>query len=164
MTIKVRVRGIEELKAFFAELPSAVRRVAVQEAAKYLIGDQSHGLKHLVAYKYVTRKSAYGVSFFSEKQRRYVMARIREKSITPGTANRTGATSAGWGYKSTGGGYGAILYNDTKGAEFTQGDTTQARQPAKVGHRKVSDVISTNINGAIQRANQAVQRWINSHR
>jgi hypothetical protein len=160
--INLRVRGVEQLKDFFAALSVEMRKIAVREVAEYLIGDDNHGLKHLVKYKYVSRKKAYGQTFVSDKQRRFVMAAIKDGRIKPGQNNRTGATSEGWDYKTTGGGYGAQIYNGTQGAKYVQGDDTQARQPALVGHRKVTDVISTNIKGAILRAEQALQRWINS--
>lgn len=161
--IDIRVRGVEQLKDFFASLPAALRKIVVPTVSEYLIGDDTHGLKHLVRYKYVSRKAAYGVTAFSLKQLRFIFAAIRDGRITPGRSNRTGATSAGWKYKLTGGGYGAQIYNSSRGAYFTQSDEGQARQPALVGHRKAMDVISTNIKGAIQRAEQALQRWFNSN-
>lgn len=161
--IKVQVRGIEELKKFLKELPRGTMRDGIKAAGEYLIGDDRHGLKHLVKYKYVSRKSAYGVTFFSDKQRRWFFWALGEGLINPGVDNRTGNTAAGWKMKTTNNGYAAKLYNETQGAKYVMGDDTQARQPAKVGHRKMSDVISTNINGAIQAAERAVQKWINEN-
>lgn len=161
--IKIKVRGIEELKQFLADLPRGTMRDGIKAAGEYLIGNDAHGLKHLVKYKYVSRKSAYGVTFFSDKQRRWFFWALGEGIINPGADNRTGNTADGWHYSTSANGYQAKLYNDTQGAKYVQGDATQARQPAKVGHRKVSDVISTNINGAIQAAERAVQKWINEH-
>ena len=161
--IKNSVRGIEQLKALFKRVPVEIRKGAVEEATKYLIGDSSHGLKHMVKYSYVSRKDAYGHSFVSDKQRRYVMARIKEGSITPGRSNRTGGMVAGWGYTKQGGGYGATIYNKAKGAEFVYGDDTQANQIRMVGHRTISAVIKSNLAGAIMKVNEFVARWIKAN-
>lgn len=158
--IKVSVRGIDQLKKFFAELTPAARKAAVKGATEYLIGNDSRGLRHYVNYKYVTRKSAYGQTFSSDKQRRYVMAKIREGEITPGKPNRKGTLKAGWNWKPQGGGYGARIYNPVPYAHFVMGDSGQARQPAKVGWRKVMAVVSTNLNGMMKAANEAVNRWL----
>ena len=158
--IKTSVRGIEELKALFKRVPVEIRRIAVEVASEYLIGDSTHGLKHMVKYKYVSRKAAYGQTFSSDKQRRYVMAMIRSGEITPGRENRTWEMVAGWKYTKQGGGYGATIYNKVKGAKWVYGDDTQAKQIGMVGHRKISDVIKTNIRGAMQAVNRYVEKWI----
>jgi hypothetical protein len=158
--IKISVRGIEELHKYFASLQAELRKMVIPTVTEYLLGDENHGLRHYVPYKYVSRKLAYGQTFVSAKQRRYVMAAIRDGRITPGRSNRTGATAAGWSYKVQGGGYGASITNSTPGARYTMGDDTQARQPAKVGWRKAMAVISTNIDGAIRKANQVIEAWI----
>jgi hypothetical protein len=163
MAVSVKVRGVEELRQFFKELPRGTMRDAIKAATEYLIGNESHGLKHLVNYKYVSRKSAYGVTFFSDRQRRWFFAALADGRINPGVDNRTGKTSAGWTYSTTNNGYQTKIYNETQGAKYVQSDAWQARQPAKVGHRKVSDVISTNIKGAMQAAERAVQKWIDEH-
>ena len=159
--VTVQVRGIEALQKFLSELPKGSKIAAIKAATEYLIGNDSHGLKHLVAYNYVSRTAAYGQPFVSDRQRAYVMAMIHEGKITPGTENRTGALVEGWKYTTSNSGYSARIYNDVKGDPYVQGDESQARQPAMVGHRKMSDVISTNIDGAMQAVKQAIQQWIN---
>lgn len=161
--IDISVRGIDQLKVFLSKIPVELRKLAVSEATKYLVGNSDHGLKHMVAYKYVSRKSAYGQTFKSDKQRRYVMAMIKSGEITPGRENRTGAISAGWTSTVTGGGYGSKISNNAPGAKWVYGDDTQAKQLGMVGHRKMSEVISTNIDGAMLAVRQAITRWINSN-
>ena len=161
--IKTSVRGVEQLKAFFNKLPAAARKIAVVEIAIHLIGDDQRGLKHYVGYRYVSRKSAYGQTFSSDKQRRYVMAKIREGEITPGSPRRTNALKRGWAYKLQGGGYGASIYNPVPYAGYVMGDATQARQPAKVGWRTMAAVISTNIKSAIKRAERVIQEYIKNN-
>src|SRR5512146_3138969 len=157
--ITVKVRGIDELKKFLAELPYGTKREAIEAVTQYHVGNEQHGSKHLVHYRYVSRKQAYGQTFQSEKQRRWFFAALRSGELHI-PYKRTGATQAGWQYRLTNQGYNATIYNATKGARYAQGDDTQSRHEALVGHRKVSDVISTNIVGAMRAAYQAVQRWI----
>lgn len=158
--IKVSVRGIDQLKKFFAELTPAARKEAVKGASVYLVGNDQHGLKHYPSYKYVTRKKAYGQTFSSDKQRRYVMAMIREGKITPGSPSRDGTLKAGWAYKAQGGGYGMSVYNSVPYAHFVMGDAGQARQPGMVGWRKLMAVVESNLNGMMKAANEAVNRWL----
>lgn len=161
--ISIRVRGVEQLQDLFNKIPLYAKKEAVKAVGEYLIGNERRGLRHLVKQNYVSRKAAYGVTFFSDKQRKYVMARIREGSIVPGHYRRTGATAGGWRMQTTGGGYDAKLINPSRGAPWVMGDDTQSRHEAMVGHRKVEDVISTNIKGAMQAANVAVKKWIREH-
>jgi hypothetical protein len=156
--IKVSVRGVEQLQAFFKKIPVYTRKAAVLASAEYLMGDTNHGLKHYVSYKYVSRKAAYGKTFKSDKQRAYVMAKIRSGEIAPGSSHRSGALAAGWNYKLQGGGYGASVYNSVPYAGYVMGDGTQANQPRMVGWRMVADIVKTNIAGMMRAANQAVER------
>jgi hypothetical protein len=162
MNIRFQVRGIEKVKAYLKTVPYGTVRVAVRAIGTYLIGDGSHGLSHPDPYKYVSRKSAYGVTFFSEAQRRYVMAAIKRGDITPGQENRTGASTSAWRMVETNGGYGMSLRNPTQGAYYTRDNEGQARQPAKVGWRKVVTVVAANIAGAMRHANAEVKRWLKS--
>lgn len=176
--ISTSVRGIEQLKAFFKKIPVYTRKAAVEASTKYLIGGPAHGLKHYVNYKYVSRKSAYGQAssdtfangnpippgYFSLKQYKYVMAKIRSGEIAPGTSHRTGALANGWTYSMQGGGYGAKIYNAVPYAQYVMGDGTQARQPNKVGWRMIAEIIKTNTAGMMRAANQAVERVLKTLR
>ena len=161
--IKFSVRGVEKLQAFFKKLPAEARKIAVPAVATYLIGNDAHGLRHYVGYKYVSRASAYGKTFSSDKQRRYVMARIREGSIAPGAPHRSGTLKRGWTYSLQGGGFGAKVYNPVPYAGYVMGDGSQANQPRLVGWRTMMAVVNTNIKGAIKAAERKIQEWINGN-
>ena len=154
------IRNDKEVSAFLKTLPRGTIRIALKAMADYFLGDERHGLRHNESYKYVSRKRAYGVTFFSDKQRRYVMAKIKSGEIKPGQSNRSGATSAAWTAKETKGGYGYTLQNPSRGAYFTRSDKGQARQPAMVGWRKVLKVVQDNMKGAIRSAMAKVKEWI----
>jgi hypothetical protein len=98
--IEVRfvVRNVEELQAWLKTVPLGTLRAGLRAFTEYVIGNETHGLKHPDPYKYVSRESAYGYTFKSDKQRRYVMAKIRSGEITPGQENRTGRSEEAWQY------------------------------------------------------------------
>jgi hypothetical protein len=52
------------------------------------------------------------------------------------------------------------ITNDTAGGYYTRDDRGQARQPAKVGWRKVSQVLADNYLGGLRAAVQAVNKWM----
>lgn len=158
--IEVSARSIQKVKDWLASIQRGVKGRALEEFTRYIVGNNQHGLKHYPPYKYVTRKKAYGQTFVSDKQRRYVMAKIKSGEITPGTPQRTGKQADSWGY--TVAGTRARVYNTATGSKYTMGNRTQARQPELVGWRKVKDVITSNFSGAIRSAQLAVNRFLKS--
>jgi hypothetical protein len=137
----------------------------VKAAAEYLLGNDQRGLRHYTPYKFVSRASAYGkpsdapAGYFSWKQFRYVMAMLHGG----GGGGRTGKLKDGWATKGQGGGFGMSVYNSVDYATYVMGDAGQARQPAKVGWRKLMAVVNSNLNGMMRAASQAVGRWIKEH-
>lgn len=159
MQIKMEIskRSLARVKTYLNSIPQKVRGVALDAYAEYLVGNEQHGLKHYPPYKYVSRKTAYGQTFVSDKQRRYVMAMIKEGKITPGVANRTGLQADSWSIKQTNPGRRTIL-NTAPGSVYTMGNNTQANQPRLVGWRKMKAVIESNAKGAIRAAQLAVNK------
>ena len=153
--IKFRVRGLEEFKGYIDSLQRNLRGKATEWVSDWLIGNGSRGLKHYPPYKYVTRKSAYGQTFQSDKQRRYVMARIADGTIDPGAPHRTGRLQRGW--TRIGSGVRTRIVNEEPHALYVMDTQGQARQPAKVGWRKVAEIISTNIRGAVRHAESMIK-------
>lgn len=155
--ITIKVRGLDAVKEFISSLPRRVRGVATEAMAEYFIGNGRHGLKRYPPYKYVTRKAAYGQTFQSDKQRRYVMARIREGTIDPGAPHRTGNYQRGWQMENSG--VKTQIVNAVPYAQYVGGDN-QARLNEKVGWRVWSDIIATNFRGAVQAAERAVGKML----
>jgi hypothetical protein len=146
------------LAQVISDLPRSVRGAATEAAARYLVGNGSHGLTHYPAYSYVTRRRAYGSSFFSDRQRRKVMAMIRSGEILPGYPRRTGAFQrviqiVNDGVKTR------ILLTAPHSVHLVD-DERQARQPMAAGWRRVGLVIASNERGAIQAADRAAQEII----
>ena len=155
------IRGIEEIQAFFRKLPRGSLRAGMRAFGEYILGNERHGLRHQEPYKYVSRKSAYGITFFTEKQRRWFWANGGPDMIGN---NRTGESASAWTLVEKNSGYKISLQNQTRAAFYTRNDKGQARQPAKVGWRKTSVVVAANTAGAMRAANAAVKKWIADNR
>jgi hypothetical protein len=166
MKINYKIRGVEKVKAYLKTVPRGTMRVAMDAIAQWLIGDSQKGLMHPEPYKFVSRKSAYGFSFFTAKQRNWFFWALNSGQIDPGKNNRTGESESAWTFQptETTKGYNYRLQNDTPGAWFTRSDTGQARQPAKVGWLKVSEVVAKNMAGAIRAAKSAVKAYLQSRK
>ena len=164
MQTKFVVRNLEEVQKFLKELPRGSLRTGLKAFTEYVLGNSTRGLRHYEPYKFVTRKRAYGMTFFTDKQRRYVMAKIRSGEMKVGTNQRTGNTAAAWTMQEKNNGYAYSLVNNTAGAYYTRDDSGQARQPALVGWRKVSKVVADNMRGAIRHALAEVKKWIKENK
>lgn len=152
--IKASITGIPEWKRFMQSIPRGVKGIAMRAFAVFVLGDSKHGLKHPAAYRYVSRKRAYGVTFFSDRQRKWWFA----SGKVPGNF-RTGKLIAGWhigGSSET----RLTLVNSVPYAGYVIGNS-QARQPMKVGWRRAIEVVQSNFNGGIRAAQAAVNAWLN---
>ena len=152
--LNFRPRGLEEFRIYLHNLTRRLRGKAVEWISDWLIGDSSHGFKHYVPYRQVTRQAAYGRTFESDKQRRYVMARIAEGTIDPGFPHRTGRMQRGWVKR--GAGVRTTIENTEGYTDYVMG-RGQARLNKMVGWRQVADVIATNIKGAIRHAEAMIK-------
>jgi hypothetical protein len=161
MQVNFKVRGIEKVNEFLASVPRGGVKIALQAFTEYVIGNESHGLKRPEPYKYITRKVAYGETFSSDAQRAYVMAKIRSGDITPGRENRTGNSEDAWQHVAVSE-YNYKITNPEPGAYWTRDDYGQANQPALVGWRKVSQVISDNFDGGVRAATARLNEWLKS--
>ena len=160
MNLKFTSTGFDELKLWLSTVAQGVKEKATAAFAEYIVGDQSHGLKHYSPYQYVSYQRAYG-GFKSDKQRRYVMAMIRAGNIDPGYPHRTGNFQRNWTYKASGAGRYTIQ-NSTNYGGYLVSDTEQANLPRLAGWRKVQDVIAANFAGAIRHAQAVVNQFLKS--
>jgi len=149
--VGIDVSGIEEIIAKINALPPKAQDEVVQGVNKYLV----NVLKAYPPYKHVPFKKAYG-KWFSEKQRRYVMARITEGTITPGMPNRSQRFSRNW--KVVGYGKTSIIANEIPYGPYLVGDTSQARMPKKIGWSKLKDTIKNRMSKIIKIADAAVKK------
>lgn len=162
--INLKVRGLEGVKESIDNIRRNARGAATEAAADYIIGTQGRGPKHYPAYKYVNRYAGFpelvtelgNVGYKSERQRGYVMAKIRSGEIDPGVPHRTGLLQRGWERK--GDGTKSRIVNEIPYAKYVMGDEDQVRMHKLIGWRVVSKIIADNLKGAIQAAERAVQK------
>lgn len=152
--ISTAVRNLTPFKEFIDTLPRQYRGVAAEAVADDLIGTTYRGLKHYPPYKYITRTRAYGKPFVSDRQRRFVMGRIRDGRIDPGYPHRTGRYRRSW--KRTGSGVTSRIEGEFPHEGWTN------RQAALVGWRDVDEIIQSNETHAVVAAERAIQRVIDA--
>ena len=162
--INITRKGFKEFEGFIKSLPKGVKVVAMRAIGTYLVGDGRHGLKHYPAYKFITRRKAYGKSFESLKQQRWFFAAKAEGKILPGYPRRTGEIQRGWEFKERDSSWTHInITNEAEGVGWVMG-ASQANQPRLAGWRDYMTVIASNMRGAIRAGQTAVNQWIKTKR
>lgn len=158
--MKASLRGYEKLKAFLAELPRGTKIAAMRAAAEYFVGDEQHGLKHNPERVNHGPENPY--EWQSEKQRRAYFATDGFGGGIP--YRRTGSLSDGWSFSEQDSNWTMVkLENPVSYGQFVQGVNIQRGHIAD-GWRKYGDIILTNMKGAIQAAQRAVDEYIKSKR
>ena len=132
----------------FGNWPKIIQDEVIDEVNKYIMKD----IKKYPSYSYVSFKSAYG-GWFSDKQRKYVMARIKEGSIRPGTPNRSGRFGQGW--KVIDKGTSSMIVNEVPYSGYLMG-SGQARMHKKIGWKQIPEWISNHMGNIIKAARQGL--------
>ena len=149
------VKGIEELKGKLTKVGKDVQAKVGQDVGGYVVKQ----MQEYVPYAYVPFKSAYG-GWFSDKQRKYVMAKIRSGEIRPGGPNRTESLKHGWQVAQGDG--NTLITNNVPYAGYVIGDADQSRMHKKIGWwtvstrlnkltQKIMDVAKVSVDVAIKR-------------
>lgn len=151
--LEVRVRARRFRVGDFAkrleELPKSLRRSALIVMAEYLLKK----FKLYPRYKYVSRKNAYPEvgGFFSDRQRKFVMAGISSGRIRPGSPHRTLGLKGDW--KIEGREARDIrsisLVNANPVAVYAYHPVFQARQLELVGWKNTDVMVDENLNDGI---------------
>lgn len=154
--MKFSMRGLSQITSFLEDLPRGSKIAAMRAAAVYLIGDARHGLKHNPARVQHDENNPY--QWQSENQRRAYFATDGFGGGIP--YQRTGNLAGGWTYTESDSNWTSVkLENSTDYAGYVQGDAIQRGHIAD-GWRKIQDVIATNIRGALQAAQRAVDEYV----
>jgi hypothetical protein len=136
--VGIDVTGLPELQRILAKLPDAVADEVVDQASDYLLNVMR---SNQAPYRYIPRRAAYPpTGWHSDRQRKKVMAMIREGKITPGRKNRTGALVRGW--KQVGRGRQSIIANEEPAAYYTMDDNGQSNHARLIGWKTVGALIS----------------------
>jgi hypothetical protein len=164
--LKTTSKGIAEFSALIHRVQLGAKTLVSRAFAEYIVGDDTHGLKKYPPYKHVPWRQVNGNNefggFYSDKQRRYVMAKIRSGEIDPGYSASEGRVKDAWQMTATGSRW--TVKNDVTHAQWLMGDRTQSRHSALQGWRKVSEVIRANMAGALRHAQAALNEYIRKGR
>lgn len=151
--LKITVRNIDKVQAFLKTIPRGSKRVATKAFSEYIVGDSRHGLAHDDPYQQTTRKAVYGQQWQSDKQRKYVMAKIRSGEIVLGQ-RKYSPTQASQGYKVVETRNGYTITNQKPGAFWTR---IWAKWPR---WRHENQVIKDSMRGAMQHTTRAVNNFL----
>jgi len=152
--IGLEVWGIEELRREMGNWPVEIQNAVVDQVNAYVLDN----IKKYPPYMHVKFKDAYG-DWFSEKQRKYVMARISEGSIRPGQSNRSQRLAQGW--KVIDKGIESIIVNEVPYAGYVMGDSEQARMHKKIGWDTIGSWINKRMSGIITAARKGLVDAVN---
>lgn len=152
--IGVEVQGLAELKTKLDALPAVVQDYVVDEVTKYYLNVFRDSQP---PPNYVTRKAAYGVTFFTPRQRRWFFAALRDGTIDV-PYRRTGGLRKSW--RQVGSGARSFIVNDSPGAPFVVGDDTQSRHEKLVGWFRTNELMEQRIERAMKIADAATKKAI----
>lgn len=150
----IDVTGDELLAKKLKGLPPAVQDTITDDVSNYLINNI---LRIYPPKNYVTRAKAYGQSFFSDKQRRWFFAALRDGSISVPYKRSQGLAN---GWKQHGSGARSFLSNEYPGAKYVIGDGTQSRHEKLVGWLTVSETLKKHWKSIMDKADAAVKKAI----
>lgn len=150
----IDLEGIDELKMKLAFMQDP-RGVAggLKDAAVHLKGIAAQ----YPAYKLVTMKQVGG--WKSDKQRKYVMAKIREGSITPGKSRRSGNHAKRWAIN-TKALSASVSNNNGKYGQYLQG-SQQSRMHDLIGWKTVEKIAEEQSEAVVKILMRAIEKVLN---
>lgn len=151
--VGVEIDGIEELQAKLKQLPDAAKDEGADEAYKYLL----NVMRQYPPQKRVTRKQAYGVTFFSDKQRRFFFRALANGEISV-PYKRSQVMKRSW--RKVGDGARAFLVNESDYAPFMYDDKKQSRMSRLIGWKTISQTIKEKTTEVVRRFDAGVKKAI----
>lgn len=153
--IGVDIEGLDEVREKLKRLdsPEPMREMTF-EVAKLIRTE----MQKYPSPKHITRKAAYGVTFFSDKQRRFFFAALKRGQISV-PYKRTQTLRRGWQILPFGQS-GHIVANEVPYAYLVHGEGTQSRMMQKIGWKTLDAVVKKLSDRIRQTANKVYDRWI----
>jgi hypothetical protein len=153
--IGIDVEGLDEVIEKFRQLDSAdAKREMTLEVAKYIRKE----LQKVPSPKRVTRKQAFGVTFFSDRQRRFFFRALGSGQIKV-PYRRTGRTRRGWRIEPFGH-IDHLVLNETPGVQYVQQRATQSRMMKIIGWKTAEDIVEKGSDKIRQIAGKVLDKWI----
>ena len=142
---------IDRLTKKFGQLTLRMVDIGTEAAGKYILLAIK---KDVPGYRYVSRKAAYGKTFFSDKQRRWFFKNRMWEKIP---YQRTHVLENSW--EMIGSGANLTIRNQDPAAEWAYSEG-QARQLEMVGWRRVSTTMEVKERNAAAAAERAIAKEI----
>lgn len=143
--VAVDITGIETLNQRLKKLPDEARNQGVETADEHIVNLMRTYPPH----------SSEPFQWSSDKQRRFVMAKLRESGQTFYT--RTQTLSQGW--KTVGSGYKQIVANEVDYVQYVQGNGQIQGHKAR-GWNTIMQVIKANEKRILQKFEEGVRKAI----
>ena len=151
--IGIEIKDADVIRSL-RQLPDDLQDSATDDVMEYMLNVE----RAYPPQKHIPYKQAYG-GWFSERQRRYVMAAINDGTITV-PYPRTQGFSRGW--KIIGSGRTSILVNESDAGPYLKDDQRQARMPKLGGWKtlaqdlkeragKITDIVNAAVKKAIKK-------------
>ncbi len=154
--IKITASGLKEVHEFIHTLPRGIKITAMRIASEYLIGNDWHGLKHYP--ERIEHGEGNPYQWQSDKQRKAFFASDGFGGSIP--SQRTNELKNSWIVTESDSNWSRVkIENTSEHAVWIMGEYQQRGHIAD-GWRYWYDVIISNLAGAIQRAQRAVDAWI----
>ena len=136
--IDVNISGMDKIVDKLKKLPAAVGDAATEAGSKYLLNVLVN--KEIPTYRHVTRAQAYGSTFSSDKQRRFVFAALRDGRIVVPYQRRgkSGGVQSAW--EIHGSGKQVTITNGDPAAKWIYSEM-QANLNRMIGWLRVSQII-----------------------
>lgn len=156
--VGIDIVGEEKIAKKLKKLPDEAGDQGVEAANKYI----KDVVQLYPPKKYFSRASAYpnapaGPGWFSDAQRRYVMARLSSGEISI-PYGRTQTLRNGWRLL----GYGTkqILVNEEPAAVYAHDDSKQAAQMKGAGWKKIGEILKERLQKIVKTFDGGVKRAI----
>jgi len=152
--IQVSIEGFDVIQRTFQYLPQFARDKFAEEMGKYLV-------KELQEYeppnRFVTRKAAYGKSFFTRRQQKWFFWALRTGRIRVPYV-RTHELRRSW--RLHGKGESVYIQNDRSGVPYVMGDIGQSRHERMVGWETVGQFVEKRTKTIETRGNQIITKTL----
>lgn len=130
------IQGIEATTERLGKIrnPEGMREGS-RAVAEYIVKE----LKRYPSPKRVSRKTAFGVTFFTDKQRRWFFANLREGKLQI-PYRRTRTLMGGWRDAPLGSS-DYMVYNEVPYAPYVQGDIGKSRMMTIIGWQSLKELV-----------------------
>lgn len=153
MNINISIKGVEQWVARLRlRGKEGWMAVFITAVSNYVLG----GLREYARWQAVTRKSVYGSTFFSDRQRRAFFAKLNSGEINVPYI-RTGAQGKAWRFEGMRSPSSGVIGNRNPTVVWTRGQT---RLHARMGWRTALEQVRRDIGVAAQKAKNILIQYL----